>query len=59
MSLDRAILLPREFDKEDSRPIEGTDMGAVEVLHSPTKNAVRSRETGEHARDQVVEKPTN
>ena len=57
MSLDRAILLPHEFDKkEDNQPIEGTDMGAVEVLRSPTKNTVRSQEFGEHARDKMTEK---
>jgi len=57
MSLDRAILLPREFDKkENSHPTEGTDIGAVEVLRSPAKDIVRSHEPGEHARDQPVEK---
>ena len=57
MSLDRAILLPHEFDKkEDNQPIESTDVEAVEVLRSPTKNAARSQESGEHARDKTIEK---
>lgn len=57
MSLDRAILLPREFDKkEDSQPTEGTDMGALGVVRSATKNTVRSQESGGRAGDQAVEK---
>ena len=58
MSLDRAILLPHEFDKKvDNPPINDTDTGVVEVLRSPTRNTVgRSRESGEHARDTTFEK---
>jgi len=57
MSLDRAILLPHEFDKkEDNQPTEDTDMGAVEVLRSPSKTTVRSQEPGGHAGDQTIER---
>ena len=57
MSLDRAILLPHEFDKkEDNQPTEGTDMGAVEVLRSPSKNTALSQESVERAGDQTIEK---
>jgi len=57
MSLDRAILLPHEFDRESDPPVVGTDTGAVEVLRSPTKDTVgRSRKSGEHVRDTTIEK---
>jgi len=57
MSLDRAILLPHEFDKkEDNPPSDGTEMGTVEVLRSPTKNTVRSQGSGEHGQGQTIEK---
>ena len=57
MSLDRAILLPHEFDKrEDNPPICDTGTGVVEVLRSPTHNsAEKSQGSGEHARDKAIE----
>ena len=56
MSLDRAIMLPHEFDKtEDHSP--GPDMGAVGVLRSPSKNSVKpSQESSGHARVETIEK---
>jgi len=58
MSLDRATMLPHEFDKkEDNLPVDGADMKAVEVLRSPTKNSVKpSKESGEHTRVEMIEK---
>jgi hypothetical protein len=58
MSLDRAILLPHEFDKkEDDPPVDDTDSGVTEVLRSPAKNSVeQSQESGEHAREKTIEK---
>lgn len=41
MSLDRAILLPHEFDKKDDNlPIDGAETKVVEALRSSTKNIV-------------------
>jgi len=58
MSLDRAIMLPHEFDKkEDRSPADDTDIGAVEVLRSPTKTSVKSsQEHCGHTRVETVEK---
>ena len=58
MSLDRAIMLPHEFDKiEDHPPVDGPDIGAVKVLRSPTKNSVKpSQEPSGHARVETIEK---
>jgi len=57
MSLDRATMLPHEFDREDNSPAGGTDTGAVGVLRSPTKNSVKpSQESGEHAQVETIEK---
>ena len=58
MSLDRATMLPHEFDKgEDNSPASGAGMGAVEVLRSPTKNSVKpSQESGEHTQVETIEK---
>jgi hypothetical protein len=41
MTLDRAILLPREFNKkDDDPPVEDRDIGVAELMRSPTKNTV-------------------
>ena len=58
MSLDRAIMLPHEFDKkEDNPPVNGTGIGTVEVLRSPTKNSVKpSQESGENVQEEAIEK---
>lgn len=57
MSLDRATMLPHEFDKEDNSPAGGADMGTAEVLRSPTKNSVKpSQEPGEHIQVETIEK---
>lgn len=40
MSLDRAIMLPHEFDKEEDFPVDSHGSGTVEVVRSPTKNTV-------------------
>ncbi|KAF9644533.1 TrkH-domain-containing protein [Thelephora ganbajun] len=58
MSLDRAIMLPHEFDKkEDILPIDGPDMGVVPVLRNTTKNTVEcSQGSGGHAREATIEK---
>lgn len=56
MSLDRAIILPHEFDKKDDNPpANDPGVGAVEVLRSPTKSS--GNEPGEHARVETIEKP--
>jgi len=54
MSLDRAITLPHEFDKkEDSPPVNGTDIEIAEVLRSPTKNGTKaSQESGESVQEE-------
>jgi len=58
MSIDRAVMLPHDFDKkEDNPPVDSTDIGAVEVLRSPTKNTMeQSQGSGEHAREEMIEK---
>lgn len=58
MTLDRAIMLPHEFDKkEDHSPVDDTDLGAVEVLRSPTKNSLMSsQERHGHTRVETTEK---
>lgn len=58
MSLDRAIMLPHEFDKkEDHSPTDDTDIRAVKVLRSPTKNSVKSsQERHQHTRVETIEK---
>lgn len=58
MSLDRAVMLPHEFDKKkENLPIGGHGTETVEVLRSPTKNTVeRTQEAGEHAREITTEK---
>jgi hypothetical protein len=58
MSLDRAVMLPHDFDKKGhNSPGDGADMGAVEVLRSPTKNSVKpSQESDEHTRAETIEK---
>ena len=57
MSLDRAIMLPHEFDKkEDNSPVDGPDTGVVEVLRSPTKNSVKPPAFSEHTRVETIEK---
>ena len=58
MSLDRAILLPHEFDKrEDILSTGDIDAGVTEVLRSPTKNSVEEpQESDEHAQDKAIEK---
>lgn len=57
MSLDRAIMLPHEFDKkEDYSPADDTGIGDVEVLRSPTKNSVKSQERHQHTRVETIEK---
>ena len=50
MSLDRAIMLPHEFDKEEDLPVDGHGNGTVEFPRSPTKNTV------ERPQEIVVEK---
>ena len=41
MTLDRAILLPREFDKKDEDPpVEDHNIAVAELVRSPTKNTV-------------------
>ena len=58
MSLDRAIMLPHEFDKkEENLSVNGHDTGTAEVLRSPTKNTVeRSQETSKHPEEITIEK---
>ena len=58
MSLDRAIMLPHEFNKKEyDPPTGGIDTRVPEVLHSPTGNSMkRSQEAGERARDEPAEK---
>ena len=58
MSLDRAITLPHEFDrKEHNLPVDCADIGAVEVLRTPTRNSVKpSQGPGEHTQVETIEK---
>jgi hypothetical protein len=58
MSLDRAIMLPHEFDKkEENPPVDGHGVGSVKVLRSPTKNTVeRSQESSGCGREMSIEK---
>ena len=58
MSLDRAIMLPHEFDKkEDHSPADDTDLGAVKALRSQTKNSVvSSQERHGHTGVETTEK---
>ena len=47
MSLDRAIMLPHEFDEKEESPLADTDV-AVEVLHRQAETNVEwPQETGE------------
>lgn len=58
MSLDRAVMLPHEFDKkEDNSPVDNLDLGVVEVLRSQTKNSLRpSPESSDHTRVETIER---
>ena len=56
-SLDRAILLPHEFDKKEKNThVDNADTRAVEVLRSPTLNVVEeSQESDEHVQEKTIE----
>lgn len=55
MTLDRAILLPREFDKKDEDlPVEDHDIGVAELMRSPTKNTVECSQKSEGRVEEIT-----